>query len=48
MASGISTILLSSDPDELCDRLNLSLQEKHAGKNSDRCNKKMFAIVDKF
>ena len=35
MASGITkTIFLSSDPDELCDRLKLLLQEKHAGNNS--------------
>ena len=28
MASGISTIILSSDPNELCDRLGLLLQKK--------------------
>ena len=34
-ASGVSkTIFLSSDPNELCDRLKLLLQEKHAGNNS--------------
>ena len=33
IASGISTIFLSSDPDELCNRLKLLLQEKHAGNN---------------
>ena len=33
-ASGVSkTIFLSSDPDELCNRLKFSLQEKHAGNN---------------
>ena len=31
-ASGVSkTIILSSDPNELCDRLKFLLQEKHAG-----------------
>ena len=36
MASGISNIkFLSSDPDELCKRLKLFLQERHAGNNSD-------------
>ena len=36
MASGISkTIILSSDPNELCDRLTLLLQEKHAANNSN-------------
>ena len=39
LASGISkTIFLSSDPNELCDRLKLLLQEKHAGNNSDLFN----------
>ena len=48
MASGVSkTILLSSDPDELCDRLKLLLQEKHAGNNSDLINYEIIAIVDK-
>ena len=47
-ASGISkTIFLSSDPDELCDRLKLLLQEKHAGNNSDIINQEIVAIVDK-
>ena len=49
MASGVSnTILLSSDPDELCDRLKLLLQEKHGGNNSDINNHENVAIVDKF
>ena len=48
MASGISkTIFLSSDPDELCNRLKLLLQEKHAGNNSDLINEEIVAIVDK-
>ena len=48
MASGISkTIFLSSDPDELCDRLKLLLQERHAGNNSDILNNEIVAIVDK-
>ena len=48
MASGISkTIILSSDPNELCDRLKLLLQEKHAGNNSDIINDEIVAIVDK-
>ena len=48
MASGISkTILLSSDPNELCDRLKLLLQEKHAGINSDIINDEIVAIFDK-
>ena len=46
-ASGVSkTIFLSSDPDELCNRLKLLLQEKHAGNNSDLINQEIVAIVD--
>ena len=48
MASGISkTIILSSNPNELCDRLKLLLQEKHAGNNSDIINDEIVAIVDR-
>ena len=32
MASGISSIILSSDLDEFCEMLKLVLQEKQAGK----------------
>ena len=47
-ASGVSkTIFLSSDPNEICDRLKLLLQEKHAGNNSDLINDEIVAIVDK-
>ena len=47
-ASRVSkTIFLSSDPDGLCDRLKLLLQEKHAGNNSDIINQEIVAIVDK-
>ena len=47
-ASGISkTIFLSSDPDELCERLKLLLQEKHAGNNSDIIIEEIVVIVDK-
>ena len=49
MASGVSkTIFLSSDPNELCDRLKLLLQEKHAGNNSDIINDEIIAIIDRF
>ena len=48
MASGISnTIILSSNPDELCDRLKLLLYEKQAGNNSDKINNEIVAILDK-
>ena len=48
MASGISkTIIISFDPNELCDRLKLLLQEKHAGNNSNLIDEEINAIVDK-
>ena len=48
MASGFSkTIILSSDPNELCNRLKLLIQEKQAGNNSDIINDEIVAIVDK-
>ena len=47
-ASGVSkTIFLSSHPDELCERLKLLLQEKHAGNNSDIINDEIVVIIDK-
>ena len=48
MVSGISkTIFLSSDPDELCERLKLLLQEKHGGNNSNLIDEEIVTIVDK-
>ena len=47
MASGVTTIYLSENPDELCNRLKLLLQEKQAGNNSDIINDEIVAIVDK-
>ena len=47
-ASALSkTIFLSSDPNELCDRLKLLVQEKHAGNSSDIINNEIVTIVDK-
>ena len=47
-ASGDSkTIILSCDPDELCDRIKLLLQEKQAGNNSDIIKEEIVAIFDK-
>ena len=47
-ASSISkTIFLSSGPNELCERLKLLLQEKHAGNNSNIINDEITAIIDK-
>ena len=48
MASGVSkTIFLSSDSNELCERLKLLLQEKHAGNNSNLIDEEIVAIIDK-
>ena len=48
MASRISnTIFLPSDPDELCARFKLLLQETEAGNNFDIINDEIVAIVDK-
>ena len=47
-ASGVSkTIFLSSDPNELCDRLKLLIQEKNAGNSSNILNDGIVAIIDK-
>ena len=47
MASGVTTIFLSENPNELCDRLKLLLQEKQAGNNSDLFNEEIVVIIDK-
>ena len=48
MASGVpKTKFLSTDLNELCDRLKLLIQEKQAGNNSDIINEEIVAIVDK-
>ena len=46
MASWKSTKFLPRDPNELCDRIKLLIQEKQAGKNSNII-KEEIAIVDK-
>ena len=46
MASGNSTIFLSSDPNEICDRLKLILKGKPAGSISNIFDERMVAIVD--
>ena len=46
-ASGVSnTIFLSFDPDKLCDRLKLLLQDKQAKNISDIINEEIIATVD--
>ena len=46
-ASGVTTIFLSENPNELCDRLKLLLQEKQAGNSSDIINEEIVVIFDK-
>ena len=47
MASGVKTIFLPENPDELCYRFKLLLQEKQAGNSSNVINDEINAIVDK-
>ena len=47
MASVFSTLFLSFDPNELCDRLRLLLQKKQTGYNSDLINDEIVAISNK-
>ena len=46
MSSRISSTILSSDPNELFERLKLILQQKQAGKNSNIIDEEIIAIVD--
>ena len=47
-ASGIpNTYFLSTDPNDLYDRLEFLLQEKQAGNNSNKTTEEIVAIVDK-
>ena len=48
LASGFSNEkFLPLDPDELCDRLKILLQEKQAGNDSHLINEEIVAIIDK-
>ena len=47
MVLGFSTFFYSSEPDELCERSKLLLQEREGGSNSDIINEEIVAIVDK-
>ena len=47
MSSEARAIFLSSDPNELVDRLYLLYQEKIAGNDSKNINEEMVAIYDK-
>ena len=46
MALGISSKFLPSDPNEICERWKLLLQEKQAVINSDIINNEIVAMVD--
>ena len=46
MASSISSKVSSENPNELCDRLKLLIQEKQAGNNSNLIDKEIVAIAD--
>ena len=47
MASGVSTVFLSPDPDELLDKIKLLLQENQAGNIFNITNQEIIAIVYK-
>ena len=47
MASGIQTIFLPENSNELYDRLNFLIQEKQVGNNSDINKEEIVAIIDK-
>ena len=47
IASGISIIFQPENPFEICDRIKILLQGKHAGNTSDIINEEFFAIADK-
>ena len=47
MTSGISTVFLSYDSNEIFDRIKLFLQVKHAGNSFDIINQEIVATVDK-
>ena len=46
-ASGVATIFLSENPDELCEKVKLLVEEIQAGNNSDIINEDIIATVDK-
>ena len=46
MAFGTSTMFLTSDLDEIFNRIKILLRKKQAGNNSDKFNDEIFTIVD--
>ena len=47
LASGLRTVFLSENPDELCYRIKLLLQEKRGGNVSNIINEEIVALFDK-
>ena len=47
MASGIATIFLAENPNDLCDTINLIIRERQAGIDSTVINEEILAITDK-
>ena len=45
--SSSNTMVLSCGPNELCDRIELILQEKQTGNNSNMINGEIIAVIDK-
>ena len=46
LASGLETVFFSENPDELCDRIKLLLQEKRTGNNSNIIIRENVVIID--
>ena len=45
-ACGLKTNFFSENPNEVCDRTKLLLQEKRAGNKTNIINEEIFALVD--
>ena len=49
MSSGLSnTTFLPGDPNDICERLKILLQERQAGNNSDIINEEIVVTLDTF
>ena len=46
IASGVSTVILYSNPNEVCDRSKFLLHEKRVGDNCNKIDEEIFSIAD--
>ena len=47
LASGFSTVFLLENPDDICDKVNLLLQEKQTGNNPNIIDEEIIVMADK-